>query len=68
MDVPTETLIARFPRTLANLNSAIHQLPHVMSFDNDDLRRPFQRMAVVEQGRRVTLKKPAPDWLLSALE
>ncbi len=45
-DVPTEKLAARYPRTLANLQSAIRGLPHVLIFDNDDLRTPFRRVAV----------------------
>jgi predicted ABC-type ATPase len=56
-------LVARFPRTLANLRAAIEALPHVLVFDNDDLRRPFRRVAVFEQGRAVALTPPAPRWL-----
>jgi len=54
-DVPTEKLIARFPRTLANLHAAVHALPHVWVFANDDLRTPFRSVAVFEQGRSVSL-------------
>jgi predicted ABC-type ATPase len=67
-DVPTEKLIARFPRTLANLRAAIHALPHVLVFDNDDLRTPFRQVAVFEQGCRVSLKKPVPKWLQPLLK
>ena len=62
-DVPTEKLVARFPRTLANLKAAIRGLPHVWIFDQDDLRKPFREVAVFEQGRQVSLKKPVPKWL-----
>ena len=62
-DVPPEKLTARYPRTLANLRTAIHELPHVWIFDNDDLRTPFQRVAVFQDGRRVVLSKPVPKWL-----
>jgi predicted ABC-type ATPase len=62
-DVPTEKLIARFPRTLANLKVAIRELPHVFVFDNDDLRMPFRQVAVFEQGRTLSLSKPLPKWL-----
>src|SRR5437762_1148462 len=34
-DVPPDKLLARYPRTLANLKSAIHELPYVLIFDND---------------------------------
>ncbi len=62
-DVPTEKLIARFPRTLANLKAAIRELPWVFVFDNDDLQIPFRRVAIFQNGRAVILKKPVPVWL-----
>jgi predicted ABC-type ATPase len=62
-DVPGGKLIERFPRILANLRSALRELPHVWVFDNDDLRRPFRLVAVFEDGRRVRLDKPVPKWL-----
>ena len=62
-DVPTEKLIARFPRTLANLRTAIRELPQVLIFDNDDLRTPFRRVAVIQNGQRGRLNLPVPGWL-----
>lgn len=67
-DVPTEKLVARFPRTLANLQSAIHTLPHVWIFDNNDLRTPFRKIAVFEGGRQLFLTKPVPKWLQPLLK
>ena len=66
-DVPAEKLVARFPRTLANLKTAIRELPHVWIFDNDDLRTPFRQMGVFENGRRVSLNEPVPEWLVPLL-
>lgn len=66
-DVPAEKLVARFPRILANLKSAIRDLPHVWVFDNDDLRKPFRQVAVFENGQRVTLSEPVPKWLAPLL-
>jgi predicted ABC-type ATPase len=66
-DVPTEKLTSRYPRTLANLQTAIRELPHVQIFDNDDLRTPFRRVAVFENGRQVSLNRPVPKWLLPLL-
>jgi len=60
-DVPTEKLIARFPRTLANLSAAIRELPCVLVFDNDDLRTPFRQVAVFANGRRLQLNEPTPS-------
>ena len=67
-DVPTAKLFARFPRTLANLQAAIGALPHVLVFDNEDLRTPFRRVASFEQGRAVALTTPAPKWLRPLLK
>ena len=66
-DVPAEKLVARFPRTLANLKTAIRALPQVWIFDNDDLRTPFRQVAVFENVRRVTLNQPVPAWLTPLL-
>ena len=62
-DVPAEKLIARYPRTQANLRRAIRELPQVWIFDNDDLSRPFRLVAVYEDGRQIKLCKPVPGWL-----
>jgi predicted ABC-type ATPase len=62
-DVPTEKLIARFPRTLVNLKAAVRELPQVRVFDNGDLRVPFRLVAVFENGRPVQMHKPLPKWL-----
>jgi predicted ABC-type ATPase len=62
-DVPADKLVARFPRTLANLGTAIRELPHVWVFDNDDLRTPYRQVAVFEGGSPTSLKEPIPSWL-----
>jgi len=62
-DVPTEKLISRYPRTLVNLRIAIRELPQVMVFDNDDLRNPFRKVAVYENGQPVLMVNPKPKWL-----
>jgi predicted ABC-type ATPase len=62
-DVPAEKLKSRFPRTLANLRAAIRVLPHVLIYDNSDLRHPFRRVAEFEQGRPAFQSKPLPKWL-----
>lgn len=66
-DVPGGKLIERFPRTLANLKSALTQLPHVWVFDNEDLRRPFRLVAIFENGAIIRLHKPVPKWLKALL-
>lgn len=62
-DVPQDKLIARFPRTLANLATAIRELPCVLVYDNDDLRSPYRHVAVFMNGRPAILREPLPKWL-----
>ena len=66
-DVPSLKLVERFPRTLANLERAIRDLPHVWVFDNGDLERPFRKVAVFRNGRQVELHRPVPSWLAPLL-
>ena len=67
-DVPSDKLITRYPRTLANLQAAIRELPNVWVFDNDDLREPFRKVAMFENGHRVFQGKPIPKWLRRILK
>jgi predicted ABC-type ATPase len=62
-DVPSEKLVERFPRTLANLAAAIRELPCVLIFDNDDLKAPFRHVAAYANGQAVQLNEPVPSWL-----
>lgn len=67
-DVPTDKLQTRYPRTLANLRSALREVPHVWVFDNDDLRHPFRLVTVYANGQPVRSQKPIPQWLASVLD
>jgi predicted ABC-type ATPase len=66
-DVPSEKLTARFPRILENLRTALREVPHVWVFDNDDLRRPYRLVAVVEGGKVVRVEEPVPKWVRGVL-
>ena len=61
-DVPTEKLVQRFPRILANLRAALCELP-VWVFDNNDLRTPYRLVAIFESGQLVKIERPVPRWL-----
>ncbi len=67
-DVPSDKLITRYPRTLANLQAAIRELPNVWVFDNDDLRESYRKIAVFENGRRIFVGNPVPKWLRRILK
>ena len=62
-DVPAHELDARFRRTLANLERAIRGLPHVVVFDNSDLRTPYRRVATFAHGVLTERVPDLPDWL-----
>ena len=62
-DVPSEKLVSRFPRTLANLDAAIQTLPMVLVFDNEDLAAPFRKVAEFQNGASVFLAALVPQWL-----
>jgi len=63
-DVPTEKLVERFPRILANLQAIVSELPNVLVFDNNDLQMPYRLVAVFESGPLVKLQRPIPKWLI----
>lgn len=66
-DVPPDKIIARYPRTLANLQRAVGALPHVLVFDNGDLGRPFQKVAEFRDGAAIAMTDPLPAWLAPLL-
>jgi len=67
-DVPLEKLQQRFPRTLLNLRTAIRELPQVLIFDNDDLSKPFRKVAESQDGRMIFRADSLPLWLAGLLE
>ena len=66
-DVPPEKLVARYPRTMANWQVAIRELPHIFIFNNEDLRAPDRTVAVFEDGKAVPLAASRPAWLVPPL-
>lgn len=62
-DVPTDKLVARYPRTMENLRHAVRELPHVLVFDNSDLGHPFRKVAEFMNGTPVEPLEGVPSWL-----
>lgn len=62
-DVPDEKLESRFPRIIENLRRAVTRLQHVLVFDNQDLGKPFRRVAGFEGGSLLESAGPIPAWL-----
>lgn len=61
-DVPTDKLVARYPRSIANLERAIERLPLVLVYDNSDLRSPYTPVAQFDHGSEVWRAKNLPRW------
>jgi predicted ABC-type ATPase len=61
-DVPLDRLIARFPRSLANLRAALPVLSAVLVYDNDDLLRPYRLVARVMGGQVEQMAGDPPAW------
>jgi predicted ABC-type ATPase len=61
-DVPPDRLIARYPRTLANLRSSLQLLSGVIVYENDDLRHPYRLIARVERGIVEEATRDLPAW------
>jgi predicted ABC-type ATPase len=66
-DVPAAKIAARYPRVLRNLKTAIKELPLVLIFDNQDLTKPYRKVAEFQQGKEKFLGDPIPSWLVSLL-
>ncbi|NOZ41016.1 MAG: AAA family ATPase [Planctomycetes bacterium] len=66
-DVPTNKLKSRYPRTLANLKAAVTTLPHVLVFDNSNLAKSYQLLAVYEDGKATQQTKSLPRWFHKVL-
>ena len=62
-DVPPAKLLARFPRTMANLRRAAVELPHVLVYDNDDIAQPFRLVAEFEGEVLVRPHAVWPAWV-----
>jgi predicted ABC-type ATPase len=62
-DVPPEKIMARYPRSLANLKRALAALKLVWVYDNSDLEQPFRKVAEFEDGELTARFPPLPAWL-----
>lgn len=66
--VPLDKVHTRFPRTLANLRTAIRELPHVLIYDNDDLSKPYRLAACFEHATLMSRSVDLPNWLQTMLD
>jgi predicted ABC-type ATPase len=61
-DVPEDRLVARFPRTLANLRTALRELDCVLLVDNSYADTKYRFVALVEHARIVNDTGERPLW------
>jgi predicted ABC-type ATPase len=66
-DVPSDKVVGRFPRAMANLQAAIRALPVVLIFDNENLAVPFRKVAEFRNSRAIFPSEPVPGWLRRVL-
>jgi predicted ABC-type ATPase len=62
-DVPSDKIIARYPRVMHNLKRALAELSNVLVYDNSGLKTPYRLVAVKESGQNIEFYEPAPEWL-----
>lgn len=63
-DVPDAKLLARYPRTIANLKAAIPLVDDAYLFDNSSASDPFRMVAIYSEGQLVLQNEPLPGWAL----
>lgn len=62
-DVPVEKLVARYERSLDNLERAIVQLPRVLIYDNSSFASPHRFLAEFRSGDQVRVGEgKTPKW------
>jgi predicted ABC-type ATPase len=66
-DVPADKIRERYPRVMSNLKRALAELSNIRVYDNGDLQRPYRLVAIKENGQRIELYEPTPEWLLAVL-
>jgi len=66
-DVPSAKIIQRYPRVMNNLKRALAELSHVRVYDNGDLKQPYRKVAIKQNGEKIELYAPTPEWLCAVL-
>ncbi len=66
--VPTQKIIDRIPRALANIKKAIPLCDEVHLLDNSSIEAPLLTVATIDQGIATIHASPLPDWAASLLQ
>lgn len=62
-DVPDDRIFSRYPRTLANLARLLDVADQLSIYDNSEISRPHRLVAVLENGKLISITSPLPIWL-----
>jgi len=62
-DVPAQKLAERYPRVMKNLKRALAELSNVWIYDHSDLDVGYRLVATIENGQKIKLHEPVPEWL-----
>ncbi|MEX0732465.1 MAG: zeta toxin family protein [Aquisalimonadaceae bacterium] len=65
--VPTEKILSRLPRTLANVRAALPLANQARLLDNSSRDRPFQAIATLRDGQLEDCADPLPTWAMELL-
>jgi predicted ABC-type ATPase len=67
-DVPTDKVIARYSRSIANGAAALSLADEVWLYDNSAYRKPHRLVARATAGVVTVTVEPPPNWLTRLLE
>jgi len=66
-DVPAQKLEERYPRVMKNLKRALAELRNVWVYEHSDLDAGYRLVATLENGQKIKLHEPTPEWLWAVL-
>lgn len=66
-NVPTDKIISRIPRTMANVKRALPLVDVVKLYDNSSHSKPFSSVALLDKGRLEKQQNVLPDWAVELL-
>lgn len=66
-DVAPEKIATRYARTMENLRRSLIELKNVRIYDNSDLADPYRLVARREDGGKIEMFEPIPEWLRALL-
>lgn len=65
--VPAEKIVARIPRTLRHIRTALPLADKARLYDNSSADMPFRTVAQIENGRVIRAVEPLPEWAAEML-